>query len=835
MDVEDLLGEDDAHVGELDEVLRARVGVRAGVDQHRRPALRGDHDRDPGAEDARKPPHVEEGRGEDGTGVPGRDDRRRVAVADRPDGAHERRVGLGPHRLRRLLVHGDRLGADDELEPVRVERRPGPKRTGSIVLEAACDGARDDLVRGVVATERVDRDANDRPGGPDDVDWPGGARQAPPLRRGRPQRLDLATAVRLARRADAVRLLRRAAVLARRDARRGDRVLGAALVAPGLRGLSLRDGHERPPVYLLAKRDSARRIPRLDPALRAGTPRRRPLTRSQALSDVMRSSIEEPSAPGSARPPPGSAGRARRRRARRPSVASACSSCSTASRSRWFVGSSSTRKLTPAAWSSARWARVRSPGERVSHERPTWSAPRPNLASSVRASTGRRPLRSTKRPSSVSPDRVGEALLPDDARDHASAEPTRARGEIELSEEGARRASSCRSRSARRPRARSPGRTSTSSGPRRNDSALDDRAGQSRDRRSDRGRTRGARAGAPTARTASPAAGSARAAAPSGAPSCGARSCRGDLRHPTSHPVRPLATRASVRRVERSDVSVAAALLRVGEARVRGAPCLVAACRVVGPAAAPFDDPPAARVDLGDPVDGPVEERAVVRHQDDRTAIPDHEPRRGARAPRRRGRSSARRGAGDRPARGAPRRGRHAPPRRPTAPSAAGRASRRARAPRTRRPRARRSRPPPIARSRAERQVVAVGALVLIRHKRCPTVDSAAAAASSSRSAAATPVRRARRSRSVSPGRRIGLLRQVGDRQRRRIQRDGPAVGCLLAREQAQDRRLPDAVRADEADAGVRADLEGGVLEHDLGSVGLRDAGEAGAHDGVTS
>ena len=103
--------------------------------------------------------------------------------------------------------------------------------------------------------------------------------------------------------------------------------------------------------------------------------------------------------------------------------ASACSSCSTASRSRWFVGSSRTRTLTPRAWSSARCARVRSPGESVAHERPTWSAPSPNFASSVRASTGRRPLRSTKRPSSVSPDRVCGALLPDDARDHACAEP----------------------------------------------------------------------------------------------------------------------------------------------------------------------------------------------------------------------------------------------------------------------------------------------------------------------------------------------------------------------------------------------------------------------------
>jgi hypothetical protein len=35
-DAQDLLGEDGTHVPELDEVLRARVGIRACVDQHRR-------------------------------------------------------------------------------------------------------------------------------------------------------------------------------------------------------------------------------------------------------------------------------------------------------------------------------------------------------------------------------------------------------------------------------------------------------------------------------------------------------------------------------------------------------------------------------------------------------------------------------------------------------------------------------------------------------------------------------------------------------------------------------------------------------------------------------
>ena len=53
VDVEDLLGEDGAHVRELEQVLGARVGVRAAVEQHRRRrAERRDRDRDRGPEDA---------------------------------------------------------------------------------------------------------------------------------------------------------------------------------------------------------------------------------------------------------------------------------------------------------------------------------------------------------------------------------------------------------------------------------------------------------------------------------------------------------------------------------------------------------------------------------------------------------------------------------------------------------------------------------------------------------------------------------------------------------------------------------------------------------------
>src|SRR5215467_5940432 len=67
---------------------------------------------------------------------------------------------------------------------------------------------------------------------------------------GEAERLDLAALVRAAGRADAVRLLRRTALRAGREARRLDRVRGAALVATRLGCLPLRDGHGGP-VYRL--------------------------------------------------------------------------------------------------------------------------------------------------------------------------------------------------------------------------------------------------------------------------------------------------------------------------------------------------------------------------------------------------------------------------------------------------------------------------------------------------------------------------------------------------------------------------------------------------------
>src|SRR5690606_13663574 len=83
-----------------------------------------------------------------------------------------------------------------------------------------------------------------------------------------------------------------------------------------------------------------------------------------------------------------------------PSKAStACSSCSMAGRSRWLVGSSSTRQLVPRACRRARVARVRSPGDSDAAGRATWSAPRPNLASRVRASVA--PPRTRSQPAAT--------------------------------------------------------------------------------------------------------------------------------------------------------------------------------------------------------------------------------------------------------------------------------------------------------------------------------------------------------------------------------------------------------------------------------------------------
>ncbi len=101
---------------------------------------------------------MEQGRREHGARVPRRDDRGRVPVSDRADGPDERRVGLRAHRLGRLVAHRDPVAAGHELEPRAGERlRPVEDRCDRV--RRGLERAGDDLVRGVIAPESVDRDA----------------------------------------------------------------------------------------------------------------------------------------------------------------------------------------------------------------------------------------------------------------------------------------------------------------------------------------------------------------------------------------------------------------------------------------------------------------------------------------------------------------------------------------------------------------------------------------------------------------------------------------------------------------------------------------------------
>ena len=196
--------------------------------------------------------------------------------------------------------------ASTSSSPPRVEAGRAEEH-GVDPVGGGLERARDDLVR--ARGRRPSRRPRRGPSGY-------GARRA--------ERLDLAALVRLARRADAVRPLRLMAGRADVDARRLDAVLRAALVAAGLRGFLLGDCHERLPSIATGDID---------------------LVGATALEEapVVRDDDEPcPRTP-----------------------ASAVSSSSIASRSRWFVGSSRTRQLTPRACSSARCARVRSPGESV--------------------------------------------------------------------------------------------------------------------------------------------------------------------------------------------------------------------------------------------------------------------------------------------------------------------------------------------------------------------------------------------------------------------------------------------------------------------------------------
>ena len=136
--------------------------------------------------------------------------------------------GFEPDRVDRMVVHVDRLGRLDEPETVGLEARRAEEDRLDVGEAAAAAPAT--ISSGARSPPRASTATRDH-----------GRR----LRRVEAERLDVPALVRLAVRADAMRPLRLPAGRADLNARRGERVLGAALVAPRPGCLSLRDGHER--------------------------------------------------------------------------------------------------------------------------------------------------------------------------------------------------------------------------------------------------------------------------------------------------------------------------------------------------------------------------------------------------------------------------------------------------------------------------------------------------------------------------------------------------------------------------------------------------------------
>ena len=200
----DLLGEDGAHVRELDQVLGPGVGVRARVDQDRRGRRStGAGSRSPAG--ARRAGGGSRGGRRRASRLCSRAETTASAVpsCDGAAGEEERALALLAHRVGRLLVHGDDLLGMDDLEAARerLEHVARAVEDGDDVGGRGLERAGDDLLRRPIAAHGVDGDADRR-------------HPVTNLGSGRAQRLDLAAPIRAAGRADVVRPLRLMALLA---------------------------------------------------------------------------------------------------------------------------------------------------------------------------------------------------------------------------------------------------------------------------------------------------------------------------------------------------------------------------------------------------------------------------------------------------------------------------------------------------------------------------------------------------------------------------------------------------------------------------------------------
>ena len=151
-----------------DEVLGRRVGVGADVEEHERPA-RADHLHGQGrAIDAGEPPDSEDGGGHRRAGVARGHHGVRASVPDEVTRDGDRRVLLLAQGEGGMLVHLDDLARRDDLDVRRQLARDlrDPRAVTheeDVVLgmgPGVIESAGNDLGRAVVATHRVDREAN---------------------------------------------------------------------------------------------------------------------------------------------------------------------------------------------------------------------------------------------------------------------------------------------------------------------------------------------------------------------------------------------------------------------------------------------------------------------------------------------------------------------------------------------------------------------------------------------------------------------------------------------------------------------------------------------------
>jgi hypothetical protein len=169
LDAENSLGIQRAHVGELVQVVAARVHVRADVEEDEGARL-GDHlDRQRGPINARQSPELQDRGGHAGARVARGHERVGPALLDQVHGDHDRRILLGLQREGRRFVHPHDLAGRDDLD---VRRNGSAGDLGDALRDAdeqhpirrmdarPRERAGDYLERSVVATHRVDSDAD---------------------------------------------------------------------------------------------------------------------------------------------------------------------------------------------------------------------------------------------------------------------------------------------------------------------------------------------------------------------------------------------------------------------------------------------------------------------------------------------------------------------------------------------------------------------------------------------------------------------------------------------------------------------------------------------------